>query len=109
MAVMFGLKTQDQYAGVGDTSRTNRGVQYKVMSTITKILKDYIDEHPELARIDYEPVKKSKDDQGRMKLYRAYITKALPNWNYREDDYGWVRVEKPGVTHTTPTKRFFNK
>jgi hypothetical protein len=106
---MFGLKTEKYSGIVGDTARTNRGVQYKVMSTITKILKDYIDEHPELARIDYEPVKKSKDDQGRTKLYRAYVTKALPNWNYREDDYGWVRVEKPRVTPTTPTKRFFKK
>jgi len=95
MQIMFGLKTEKYSGIVGDTARTNRGVQYKVMSTITKILKDYIEEHPELARIDYEPVKKTAEDQGRTKLYRAYVTKALPNWNYREDDYGWVRVEKP--------------
>jgi hypothetical protein len=95
MAVMFGLKTQDQYAGVGDTSRTNRGVQYQVMSTVTKIIKDYVDKHPELVEISYEPVKKDKQDQARQKLYKAYVTKALPNWRYREDEYGYVYLTKP--------------
>lgn len=95
MAVMFGLETKDKYAGVGDTSRTNRGVQYKVMSTVTKIIKDYVDKHPELVEISYEPVKKDKQDQARQKLYRAYVTKALPNWRYREDDYGYVYLTKP--------------
>lgn len=109
MAVMFGLKTQDQYSyyGVGDTSRTNRGVQYQVMSTVTKIIKDYIDKHPELVEISYEPVKKDKQDQARQKLYKAYITKALPNWRYREDDYGYVYLTKPPEEKRSLLKRIF--
>ena len=96
MAVIFGLKT-DRYgdSSAGDTSRSNRGVQYQVMSTVTKIIKNYVDEHPELVEISYEPVKKDKQDQARQKLYRAYVTKALPNWKYREDDYGYVYLTKP--------------
>jgi len=108
MAVIFGLKT-DRYGdtSAGDTSRTNKGVQYQVMSTVTKIIKDYIDKHPELAKISYEPVKKSKEDQGRTKLYRAYVTKALPNWNYREDDYGYVYLTKPPQEKRSLLKRIF--
>jgi hypothetical protein len=94
MAVMFGIKTE-RNTETGDTARTNRGVQYKVMSTVTKIIKDYADKHPNLVEISYEPVKKSKEDQARQKLYKAYVTKALPNWKYREDDYGYVYLTKP--------------
>jgi hypothetical protein len=107
MAVMFGLKTQDKYAGVGDTSRTNKGVPYQVMSTVTKIIKDYVDKHPELVEISYEPVKKDKQDQARQKLYKAYITKALPNWRYREDDYGYVYLTKPPEEKRSLLKRIF--
>jgi len=92
--VMFGLNT-DRYSGVGDTSRTNKGVQYKVMATVTKIIKDYVEQYSKVVDISYEPVKKNAEDQARMKLYKAYVTKALPNWKYREDDYGWVYVTKP--------------
>jgi hypothetical protein len=107
MAVMFGLKTDKYAAGVGDTTRTNRGVQYKVMATVTKIIKDYADKHPELVEISYEPVKKDKSDQGRQKLYRAYVTKALPNWKYREDDYGYVYLTKPPEEKKSLLKRIF--
>jgi hypothetical protein len=107
MAVMFGLKTDKYAAGVGDTARTNRGVQYKVMATVTKIIKDYIDKHPELVEISYEPVKKDKQDQARQKLYKAYITKALPNWRYREDDYGYVYLTKPPEEKRSLLKRIF--
>ena len=95
MVVMFGLKTDKYAVGVGDTTRTNKGVPYQVMSTVTKIIKDYADKHPELVEISYEPVKKDKSDQGRQKLYKAYVTKALPNWKYREDDYGYIYLTKP--------------
>jgi len=108
MAIIFGIKT-DRYGdtSAGDTSRTNKGVQYQVMSTVTKIIKDYIDKHPELAKISYEPVKKSKTDQARQKLYKAYITKALPNWKYREDDYGYVYLTKPPQEKRSLLKRIF--
>ena len=94
MNVIFGIKTGKEH-GQWDTARTNRGVKYKVMATVTKIIKDYIDEHPEVVDISYEPVKKNAQDQSRMKLYRAYVTKALPNWKYKETGDGWVHVTKP--------------
>ena len=41
MNVIFGIKTLKEH-GQWDTARTNRGVQYKLMATVTKIIKDYI-------------------------------------------------------------------
>jgi hypothetical protein len=106
--IMFGLKT-DTYSDVGDTSRTNKGVQYQVMSTVIKILKDYISKHPELVEISYEPVKKNAEDQGREKLYQIYIQKNLSDWKYTKDSYGWIYLNKPPKASKSLFKRFFNK
>ena len=108
MQIMFGLKT-DTYSSVGDTSRTNKGDQYKVMSTVTKILKDYIAKHPELVEISYEPVKKSADDQAREKLYQIYTQKNLSDWKYTKDSYGWIYLTKPPKPSKSFFKRFLNK
>jgi hypothetical protein len=110
MQIMFGLKTE-QYIG-GDTRRTNKGDQYKIMATVTKILKDYINQHPELVEISYEPVKKDANDQGREKLYQAYTQKNLPNsWQYIKDSYGWIHLRSPEYTSPPKSafKRFFKK
>ena len=108
LQIMFGLKT-DKYQG-GDTARTNKGVQYKIMSTVTKILKDYIAKHPELVEISYEPVKKSIDDQAREKLYQIYVQKNLSDWEYTKDSYGWIYLNKPKPEPSKSIfKRFFNK
>lgn len=106
MQIMFGLKT-DKYSG-GDTSRTNKGVQYQVMATVTKILKDYINKHPELVEISYEPVKKDADDQAREKLYQAYVNKNLPDWKYKKIRT-WVYLNKPKPKNsiTSKIKTFF--
>jgi len=103
MEIMFGLKTE-KYS-VGDTARTNKGDQYKIMATVTKILKDYISKHPELVEISYEPVKKSADDQGREKLYQVYVQKNLPDWKYTKDS-GWINLNKP---KPEPSKSIFQR
>ena len=107
LSIMFGLKT-NKYQG-GDTSRTNKGVQYQVMSTVVKILKDYVIKHPELVEISYEPVKKDSSDEGREKLYQAYVQKNLPNWKYKKDSYGYIYLNKPPEQSKSIFKRFFNK
>ena len=107
MSIMFGLKT-DKYQG-GDTSRTNKGVQYQVMATVTKILKDYVAKHPELVEISYEPVKKNTDDQAREKLYQAYVQKNLPDWKYKKDSYGYIYLNKPPESSKSIFSRFFKK
>lgn len=96
----------DQY---GSTVRTNKGVQYTVMSTVTTILKDYINEHPEVIEIHYEPVKKDAEDQGREKLYNAYVRKNLPDWDYIKDSYGHIYLRSPKFNEEPKSmfKRFF--
>jgi hypothetical protein len=80
------------------------------MSTVTKILKDYIAKHPELVEISYEPVKKSIDDQAREKLYQIYVQKNLSDWEYTKDSYGWIYLNKPKPESSKSIfKRFFNK
>lgn len=93
------------------STRTNKGVQYQVMSTITQILKDYVNEHPELVEIAYEPVKNDPSDEAREKLYRAYVKKNIPNWNYSKGSDGYVYITKPGYTKPPKSifQRFFKK
>ena len=91
------------------SSRTNRGVQYQVMSTITQMLKDYINEHPEVVEIVYVPIKNNSEDDAREKLYKAYIKKNIPDWKYSKDSEH-IYVTKPGYTPLKSIfKRFFNK
>ena len=107
MNIMFGLKTE-KYSS-GDTVRTNKGVQYQVMSTVTKILKDYIENHPELVEIAYEPTKKNAEDEAREKLYKRYAEKNLPGWQYTKDSYGYIYLKKPNAPAKSTFKRFFKK
>ena len=87
MRVSFGLKSNSNSSG--NTTSTNRGVQYQVMAAVTKVIKDYVDSHPELVQISYEPSKRSASDRGRLDLYKAYVQKSLPKWSYREESRGW--------------------
>jgi hypothetical protein len=87
MRVSFGLKSSNNSSG--NTTSTNRGVQYQVMAAVTKVIKDYVNSHPELVQISYEPSKRSASDRGRLDLYKAYVQKSLPDWSYREESRGW--------------------
>jgi hypothetical protein len=105
--VYFDMKgKKDQY---GSTVRTNRGVQYTVMSTVSTILKDYINQHPEVVEIHYEPVKKDAEDQGREKLYKAYVEKNLPDWNYIKDSYGHIYLRSPNYNEEPNSKSIFKR
>ena len=104
VVIWFGLKT-DKYKD-GDTSRTNKFQQYSIMATVTKILKDYIEEHPEVAEISYEPVQSNNTDFAREKLYSAYFKKNLPGWKYHSEA-GFVYLTNPEQTQEpSKIKRF---
>lgn len=108
MSVDFNINTPDDQPGHYYTSTTNKGVQYTVMATIVKILKDYIDQHPELVEIYYEPVKNTKNNialQSREKLYKIYAEKNLPNWSYSKEG-DTINLRKPGYT---PSKSIFKR
>jgi len=85
--VDFKIKAKNEYA------ETNRGELFKVMATITSIMKDIIKINPDFKGIRYEPQAKggksfNTGDKGakRDKLYRAFIKKQL----------GDVKFEKQG-------------
>jgi hypothetical protein len=87
MKVSFGLKSSSNSSG--NTTSTNRGMQYQVMAAVTKIIRDYVNSHPEIVQITYEPSKRSASDRSRLDLYKAYVQKSLPGWNYKEQSSGF--------------------
>ena len=58
----------------------NKGEMYKVMATITDIIKTYLTKFKKVKGIVYYPSKKGNEEFGtqRDKLYKAFITKAIP-------------------------------
>lgn len=69
----------------------NKGEVFKVMSTITAIIKDYV-ERLDPMTIEFSPSKsKGANDMRRAKLYVAFIKKSLPagySWNQlTQDDF----------------------
>ena len=59
---------------------SNKGEMYKVMATITDIIKTYLKKSKKVKGIIYYPSKKGTEKFGnqRDKLYKAFITKAIP-------------------------------
>jgi hypothetical protein len=90
MAVYFGLKQKNS---IGDyTSSTNKGDQYKIMATVSQIIKNYVKDHPEIIEIKYET-----DDKARHRLYKAYLksnNSPFKNWDIKEKG-DWIYVRKP--------------
>ena len=106
LGVVFGNKIGNKEF---TTLNTNRGEQYRVMATITRILKDYVAQHPEVVEIVYEPVKSGPADQGRERLYKAYVEKNLSGWNYSKDSHNHVYLRKPNTSSKSNSKHIFNK
>jgi hypothetical protein len=71
----------------GQSNIVNKGEMYRVMSTITQIIKDNLNNNPEIGGIYFSPSdKKSPQNKNpdlsqnqRYKLYQAYIQKAIPS------------------------------
>lgn len=84
---------------------SNKGELYKVMATITDIIKTYLKKSKKIKGIIYYPSKKGTEKFGnqRDKLYKAFITKAIPGIKfldatsrYNPNDQGVVAL-LPGV------------
>ena len=74
----------------GDKDRSpeivvNKGELYKVMSTITNIIKHYVKKF-KAKEIIYSPAKKENEGFGsqRDNLYKAFISKAIPNVEFKK-------------------------
>ena len=86
------LRNEDNYLSVSfkaDGSYvtvTNRNQQFKVMATVVKIIKDYLNNYPKISKISFLPVKERRgpddprgEDKRRVNLYMAYVKKQIPN------------------------------
>ena len=72
----------------------NKGELYKVMSTITDIIKYYVEKFKAQA-ITYSPSKKSSEENfgsQRDNLYKAFISKAIPNIKFEKDKESIVAI-----------------
>ena len=58
-----------------DKVTTNQGKQYRIMSTVIEIIKDYIERNPSVFKISFVPNEDFGNDERRLKLYMAYIEK----------------------------------
>jgi hypothetical protein len=84
----------------------NKGEMYRVMSTITAIIKHYIKKFKAKA-IMYSPSKKSdEEDFGtqRDNLYKAFITKAIPGIKF-EKDGGLITAILPDAINEDDPKK----
>ncbi len=81
LSVSFKVKGEDEY------KETNKGEVFKIMATITSIIKDVLTINPEFKGVRYEPQSKGGDgtfgsgDKGekRDKLYKIFILNQLKN------------------------------
>ena len=84
LEISFGAKPKGA-EGSSDKIVVNKGEMYKVMSTITDIVKHYIKKFKSQA-VTYSPAKKGNEDFGtqRDSLYKAFISKALPGVKFEK-------------------------
>lgn len=74
-SIVFGV-INDEFEGE-EYSQTNRFEVYRVMATIVKIVRRYMDLHPKINSYEFtgEPTKKEMDKEGRIRLmlYNRYL------------------------------------
>lgn len=90
----FGIDYDDKISSTGET---NRGELYKVMSTISDIVKTYLNKRSDIQGIRYYPVPKNQDrpDSQRRNLYNAFVKHAMPGAKISTSESGYVLVLNP--------------
>jgi hypothetical protein len=70
----------------GDTDVVNNGRFFKVISTVIKILREFVsDNNYNIAGINIYPSSNFKDDDRRYRIYSRYIEKLLPpDWKWKK-------------------------
>jgi hypothetical protein len=76
------------YANSDRDSVTNEGNPLTVMSTVIDIVKDYLQNNPEVGSFSFVPSKAEYDDTRRLKLYLRYIKGHMNNPRIVKDDLG---------------------
>ena len=80
---------------------TNKGELFKVMATVTAIIKKDLQDHPEIDTITFTPAKKEGEttNVSRLNLYMRYIKNAFPNATITAGGLGSVEVK---LNNNTP-------
>jgi hypothetical protein len=73
----------------------NKGELFKVMATVTAIIKKDLKKHPEIDTITFTPAKKEGEttNVSRLNLYTRYIKNAYPNATITSGDRGSIEVK----------------
>lgn len=74
---------------------TNKGEQFKIMSTVVAAVKEYIAQVPNVVELSFTPSKETEGDDRRANLYKAYIAKQLPGSKIEIFSDGRYAVELP--------------
>lgn len=74
---------------------TNKGEQFKIMSTVVAAVKEYIAQVPNAVELSFTPSKETEGDDRRANLYKAYIAKQLPGSKIEIFSDGRYVVELP--------------
>lgn len=74
---------------------TNKGNQFKIMSTVISILKDYLDKNIDVNKFSFVPSIEYDYDERRFNFYKSYIKKKFPNSKMTVEDLprGYKSVE----------------
>ena len=81
LGVRFYVSDEEEPDIERDDIVTNKGELFKVMATVTAIIKKDIQNHPEIDTITFTPSKKEGEttDVSRLNLYTRYIKHEFPN------------------------------
>jgi hypothetical protein len=81
LGVRFYVSDEDEPDLERDDIVTNKGELFRVMATVTSIVKKDLSNHPEIDTITFTPAKKEGETTNisRLNLYTRYIKNAFPN------------------------------
>jgi hypothetical protein len=83
--IVFGV-TNDEFEGEEYTV-TNKGELYRVMTTIVKIVKIFMDEHPKMTNYEFTGLAKEDESEdkltSRINLYKRYLPRIFnKDWKF---------------------------
>lgn len=97
-SIVFGV-VNEEFEGE-EYVTTNRGEVYRVMNTIVKIVKDYMEQHSKVNTYEFDAINKNSEDENhpnetsiktnnkkgnaRLNLYKRYLPKIFETgWNFK--------------------------
>lgn len=95
LGVRFYVVDEDDPDMERDDVVTNKGELFRVMATVTAIIKKDLQDHPEIDTITFTPAKKEGEttNVSRLNLYIRYIKNAFPNASITSGTRGSVEVK----------------